>query len=130
MPLPLGRPNISDETPGPALAVLAICSAGASAFVAGSTIVYQIKHKQLARESDYSIEWNVLLSLALVRDRTASTHSDYSPRAGCLNRAIYNNGCSGPIRPRVFNRHIDFGRDNQFYQGIASPIYISDVFSQ
>lgn len=66
MPLPSGRPHITTETPGPALAVLAICSAGASALVAGSAILYQLKHRHLARGSQLDLEWNILLSFALV----------------------------------------------------------------
>lgn len=67
MPLPSGRPHITDETPGPALAILAICSAGASALVAGSAIIYQLKHKHLSRASNLDLEWHTLLTVALVR---------------------------------------------------------------
>ena len=67
MPLPSGRPDISHETPGPVLAILSICSAGASAVVAGSTIAYQVKLKGPGRGSRLDLGWNILLSFALVQ---------------------------------------------------------------
>jgi hypothetical protein len=66
MPLPSGRPEISNETPGPALAILALCSAGASALVTGSAIAYQWKHRDLVRGSKLDLQWNILLTFALV----------------------------------------------------------------
>lgn len=66
MPLPTGRPHITPDTPGPALAVLSICSAGASALVVGSSLAYQFKNKQVVAGSKLGLEWNVLLTLALV----------------------------------------------------------------
>ena len=66
MPLPSGRPHISSETPGPALAILAICSAGASALVAGSAIAYQLQNRHIIRGSKLDLEWNILLTCALV----------------------------------------------------------------
>ena len=66
MTLPSGRPDISNETPGPGLALLSICSAGASALVAGTAIGYHLKHRDLIRGSRLDLGWNILLSCALV----------------------------------------------------------------
>lgn len=63
MPLSSERPQISDTTPGPALAILAICSAGASAFVAGSAVLYQWR---ISGKSFLNNAWDIVLMLAVV----------------------------------------------------------------
>lgn len=63
MPLPSERPQISETTPGPALAILAICSAGASAFVAGSAVLYQWR---VTGASFFNQAWDIALILAVV----------------------------------------------------------------
>jgi hypothetical protein len=60
------RPVISPTTPGPGLAILCLCSAAASALVAGTSVVYQAKLKRTSLE-DLEVNWNVLLALGLVR---------------------------------------------------------------
>ena len=58
------RPSISPTTPGPGLAILCLCSACASALVAGTAVLYQAKLKRTALHLE--INWNVLLAFALV----------------------------------------------------------------
>jgi hypothetical protein len=60
------RPVVSPSTPGPGLAILCLCSAAASAVVAGTSVAYQAKLKR-TRLQDLEINWNVLLGLGLVR---------------------------------------------------------------
>jgi hypothetical protein len=60
------RPTISPETPGPGLAILCLCSAAASALVAGTAVLYQARLKRTSLQ-DLEINWNVLLGLGLVR---------------------------------------------------------------
>jgi hypothetical protein len=61
-----GRPVISPSTPGPGLAILCLCSAGASALVAGTAVLYQARLKR-TNFKDLQMNWNVLLALGLVR---------------------------------------------------------------
>ena len=60
-----GRPVISPTTPGPGLAILCLCSAGASALVAGTAVLYQARLKR-TNFKDLQMNWNVLLAIGLV----------------------------------------------------------------
>ena len=60
-----GRPTITPATPGPGLAILCLCSAGASALVAGTTVLYQARLKRM-NFKDLQMNWNVLLAIGLV----------------------------------------------------------------
>jgi hypothetical protein len=59
------RPTISPTTPGPGLAILCLCSAGASALVAGTAVLYQARLKR-TNFKDLQMNWNVLLAIGLV----------------------------------------------------------------
>jgi hypothetical protein len=60
------RPVVSAITPGPGLAILCLCSAAASALVAGTAVLYQAKVKRASLQ-DLEVNWNVILALGLVR---------------------------------------------------------------
>lgn len=107
MALPTGRPQLSDETPGPALALLCICSAAASAVVAGSTIGYQVRQRQLDRVSHLDAKWNILLTAGLVRF-LAETKSarDMLMMADCEHYSVCRHIQTGRLWFGLPDRHI------------------------
>lgn len=60
------RPTITPTTPGPGLAILCICSAGASALVAGTAVLYQARLQRSFSIFDLDTNWNILLAFGLV----------------------------------------------------------------
>ena len=67
------RPVVSPSTPGPGLAILCLCSAAASALVAGTTVLYQAKLKRTSL--NLGVNWNVLLAFALVCVQSYPVHT-------------------------------------------------------
>ncbi len=70
-----GRPIISPTTPGPGLAILCLCSAGASALVAGTAVLYQARLQRRQSIKDLETNWNILLALGLVRTQLSSVRT-------------------------------------------------------